>query len=106
MVALRRRSDRRRAQMNRACHFDHPDLPYWLVPSKGGLPGPEIRKIVMNLCNPHSILSQVAILILFSAIVANAAESFSYADKAFGSCRGTGGGSLVVSAKSFGFSYL
>jgi hypothetical protein len=63
--------------------FDHPDLPYWLVTTKVGLPGPEIRKINMNLCNPHSILSKVAILILSSAIAANAADSFSDADKAF-----------------------
>ncbi len=37
----------------------------------------------MNLCNPHSILSKVAILILLSAIAANAADSFSDTDKAF-----------------------
>ena len=37
----------------------------------------------MNLCNPPSILSKLAILIISSAIAANAADSFSDADKAF-----------------------
>src|SRR6266403_2876288 len=37
----------------------------------------------MNLCNPDSIVSKVAILILASAIAAKAADSLSDADKAF-----------------------
>jgi hypothetical protein len=43
----------------------------------------KVRKIIMNLCNPPSILSKLAILIISSAIAANAADSFSDADKAF-----------------------